>query len=326
MVIPSVNGGSLLARMLPTLRFPTANIVVLDQGSIDDTAMVCAAHDVQLLQLGRPHSYTEACNIGADLARERGADYVCVSNNDIIFRTPVLDEMLAEMKHDPYLGIVAPSQVIVDESRDDQPVSYRVSWHLDEVAFAHQTTLDDPTAERLEADFCELTCALVRISAIVEIGFLDNEYGFYHEDADFGFRLGRAGYSCAYLPKSQIVHFSSSTVNREKISAKARYIARNKLYFARKHLGYGVNFRLSAPALSEDWSVFTQAANGYFHRYGLLDKEAPELMTSYPGGRAARDVEAIAPEVSWHLHDIGTYDDPPAAAWGTIQLPCPARH
>jgi GT2 family glycosyltransferase len=283
MVIPSVNGGGLLARMLPTLRFPSANIVVLDQGSTDDTAAVCAAQDVHLMQLGRPHSYTEACNIGADLARERGADFVCVSNNDIIFRTPVLDEMLAEMERDPRLGIVAPSQVIVDTSLDDQPVSYRVSWHLDDVGFAHQTTLDDPAAERLEADFCELTCALIRMSAIAEIGFLDDEYGFYHEDADFGFRLGRAGYGCAYLPRSQIVHFSSSTINREKISAKARYIARNKLYFARKHLGYGVNHRLETPGLGEDWSLFAQSAHSCFRRYGLLDNEAPELMTSYLG-------------------------------------------
>ena len=283
MVIPSVNGGGLLARMLPTLRFPPPNIVVLDQASTDETAAICAEHGVELVQLGRAHTYTEACNIGAGLARDRGADYVCVSNNDIVFRTPVLDEMLAEMERDPRLGIVAPSQVVVDATLDHQPVSYRVSWHLDDVAFTHQTDLGDPAARRLEADFCELTCALVRLSAIDEIGFLDDEYGFYHEDADFGFRLGRAGYSCAYLPKSQIVHFISSTINREKISAKARYIARNKLYFARKHLGYGVNQRLSTPGLDEHWSWFTQEAHGCLRRYGLLDNEAPELITSYPG-------------------------------------------
>ena len=73
MVIPSINGGGLLARMLPTLRFKAANIVVLDQGSTDDTALVCAEHDVQLVQLGRPQTYTEACNIGARLAPDRGA-------------------------------------------------------------------------------------------------------------------------------------------------------------------------------------------------------------------------------------------------------------
>jgi glycosyltransferase involved in cell wall biosynthesis len=283
MVIRSIDGSRLLGRMLPTLRFPSANIVVLDQGSTDETAAVCAEHDVPLIHLGRPHTYTEACNIAAGLARERGADYLCVATNDIIFRTPVLEEMLAEMERDPRLGIVAPSKVVVDASLDDRPVCYRVAWNLDEVAFAHQTDLDDPASQRLEADFCELTCALVRMSAIDEIGFLDDEFGFCHEDADFGFRLGRAGYGCAYLPKSQIMHFVSATIDREKISANAPYIARDKLYFARKHLGYGVNYRLITPALGEDWLLFAQHTHGCLRRYGLLDAEAPELITSYPG-------------------------------------------
>ena len=72
MVIPSVNGGNLLARMLPTLRFKPSNVVVLDQGSTDKTETVCADAGVELVQLGYPRTYTEACNIGARIARGRG--------------------------------------------------------------------------------------------------------------------------------------------------------------------------------------------------------------------------------------------------------------
>ena len=98
MVIPSINGAQLLRRMLPTLRFKPANVVVLDQGSTDDTAAVCAAAGVVLVQLGHPHTYTQASNIGATMARERGAKYVCISNNDIAFRTDVLAELHADVE------------------------------------------------------------------------------------------------------------------------------------------------------------------------------------------------------------------------------------
>ena len=81
----------------------------------------------------------------------------------------------------------------------------------------------------LESGFCELTCALVRMSAIDEIEFLDEEYGFYYEDADFGFRLRKAGYGCAYLAKSQIDHFSVSTINKENWTSKASYIAKTRV-------------------------------------------------------------------------------------------------
>ena len=281
MVIPSINGGRLLERMLPTLRFAPSSVVVIDQGSTDSTAEVCAAAGVEIVQLDHPHTYTQACNIGAEIARSRGLDYVCVSNNDIMFRTDVITEMLAEMERDPHLGIVAPSQNIIDENNDNQHLSYRVFWDLDRVDFFHDTQAVDGASTRLESDFCELTCALVRLSAIGAIGFLDDEFGFYHEDADFGFRLRQAGYSCAYLPRSQIDHFSSSTFNLEKLARKADYIAKNKIYFAQKHLGLSVNLAEPDPRSLDERDVFNRAIHPYLKRYGLIDGSAPELVLSH---------------------------------------------
>ncbi|WP_018043392.1 glycosyltransferase [Methylobacterium sp. 88A] len=282
MAIPSINGGPLLAHMLPTLRVPGDCVIVLDQGSSDDTASICAKNGVELVQLGRPHTYTEASNIGARIARERGVDYVCISNNDIAFKTDVLRQMLVEMDEDPRLGIVAPSQIIVDKTLDAQALSYRVCWNLEAVEFFHDTIGSVDPVQRLEADFCELTCALVRLSAIDEIGFLDDEYGFYHEDADFGFRLQAAGYSCAYLPTAQIEHFSSSTFNREPNQRKAEYIAKNRLYFACKHLGLRINYDRSSPLDSTD-DQLAATLGAYIESYGLLDPSAPELVMGNPG-------------------------------------------
>jgi hypothetical protein len=39
-------------------------------------------------------------------------------------------------------------------------------------------------------------CAM---SATEEIGFLGDEHGFYFEGPDFGFRLRKAVYGCAYF-------------------------------------------------------------------------------------------------------------------------------
>ena len=283
MVIPSINGGGLLRRMLPTLRFDPSRVVVLDQGSTDDTAEVCAESNVELVQLSQPHTYTQACNIGASIARERGARYVCVSNNDIVFRTDVIGAMLTEMERDDRLGIVAPSQIIVDETLGDQPLSYRVRWDLETVDFFHEVKPLEFEQRRLESDFCELTCALVRLSVIDEIGFLDDEYGFYHEDADFGYRLRQSGYSCAYLPTAQIEHFSSSTFNKDKLALKAEYIAKNKQHFARKNLGYGLH--QSRPSLrhADAWDAYCVRLHPFLKHYGLISPARPELVMSSPG-------------------------------------------
>ncbi len=285
MVIPSIDGGHLLERMLPSLRLKPVNIVVLDQGSTDDTARICQEAGVELLQLGRPHTYTQACNIGARIARQRGYPFLCVANNDIVFRTNVPSELLVAMECDARLGIAAPSQVILDPASGVDVLARRVSWNLDTVEFLHD--FDElPAPPRIEADFCELTCALIRMSAVKEVGFLDDAYGFYHEDADFCFRLRKAGYSAAYLSRSQICHFTSSTFNRKR-QAQIDYLRRNRIYFAKKHLGYGVRQIEETSSWTGETEVVARRLFPLLRRFGMVDNTRPDLIIGRVGARTA---------------------------------------
>jgi glycosyltransferase involved in cell wall biosynthesis len=285
LAIPSINGGKLLERMLPTLRIPGEQVVVLDQGSTDETEDVCRKAGVVLRQLGRPHTYTEACNIGAEMARERGCEFVFVANNDITFTTDVMRELVGELLKDPKLGIVAPAQMIVDQAAGIRALAYRVFWDLSSLTFAHDFTPPTGNTQRLEADFCELTMVGVRMSVIDEIGFLDNDYGFYHEDADFGFRLRNAGYTCAYLPNSQIEHWHSSTFASQPSQRKLDYLEKNKRLFAQKYLGYGVAHRHHNSTEATSWNIINKNLHPYLKRYGLVNSSAPELIFSHPGAR-----------------------------------------
>jgi GT2 family glycosyltransferase len=204
LVIPSINGASSLEQMLPTLGIPGERVVVLDQGSTDNTGEVCRKAGVGLLQLAQPRTYAEACNVGAEMANERGCDFVFIANNDIRFATDVMRELLAELLRDPRLGIVAPAQMLIDQAASVEKLAYRVNWDPKAHAFARDFTPPADNTHRLEADFCELTFAGVSMAAIHEIGFLDNGQRQYCVDADFGSRLRDAGYTCAYLPNSRI--------------------------------------------------------------------------------------------------------------------------
>ena len=281
MVIPSINGGHLLERMLPTLRFRPANVIVLDQGSTDDTARVCQEAGVELQQLDHPHTYTQACNIGARIARQRGFPFVCVSNNDIVFRSDVLSELLAEMDRDPRLGIVAPTQIILDPANGVDVLARRVYWDLQTVDFLHD--LDGtPAPPRIEADFCELTCALIRMSAVKEVGFLDDAFGFYHEDADFCFRLRKAGHGSAYLSSAQIYHFASSTFSGKR-QAQLDYSRRNRINFAKKHLGLGVRHAEKPGSWSGETETIARRLTPWLRRFGMVDDGRPDFMTGRIG-------------------------------------------
>ena len=181
------------------------------------------------------------------------------------------------------LAIAAPSQLIIDQKNERKLLAYRVRWDLSRMRFEHDFEAPNTDAQRLEADFCELTCAVVRMKAIDEIGFLDDEYGFYHEDADFCFRLRQAGYACAYLPKAQIEHYHGSTFSGEMSEQKRNYLINNKRRFASKFLGYGVRHKDHKSAGSDSCGTSLIAILTYLHRFGLIDPERPELIFSHPG-------------------------------------------
>lgn len=282
-MIPSINGGHLLERMLPTLDIPMDRVVVLDQGSTDKTLEICNNHSVRVEQLSVPHTYAQCCNISLDLAASADCKFVFISNNDIIFATDVVKELCCEIRRDPNLAILAPSQVIKGSEGEVGVLSTRVYWDLSRVNFEHDTTTAIDNIFRLEADFCELTCAVVRVSAAQEIGGFDNDFRFYHEDADFGFRLRRAGYVCAYLPQSQIVHFANSTFNSGKQDSRLKFIRNSRKRFARKHLGYGLKYLDHGSSAPTSWNIINQYLHKYMTRMGLVDDDGAELLFAHPG-------------------------------------------
>ena len=284
-VIPSVNGAALLQRMLPTLNIPPHIIFVLDQGSTDSTIEICREFGVNVVQLNKPHTYTQCCNLALNIAEERNADFLFISNNDIRFTTDVSRELLFEMMSDNYLGIISCSQLIIDEASNNRVLSNRVFWNLSVPEFEHDLTPIPDQTYRLESDFCELTCSLIRVLAAIEVGGFDNAYGFYHEDVDFGFRLRQAGYTAAYLPQSQIEHFSGSTFRQGLDEKRLTYISRSKDLFTKKHLGFGVNYVNHKSTMMSSWSIINNNLFPYVLSNGLLDQSGPELVFSHPGER-----------------------------------------
>ena len=53
------------------------------------------------------------------------------------------------------------------------------------------------------------SCMLIRREVIDQIGYLDERFFAYQEDADFCFRARQAGWQVYYVPSAQIIHFGS---------------------------------------------------------------------------------------------------------------------
>jgi len=53
------------------------------------------------------------------------------------------------------------------------------------------------------------SCMLVRREVIDQIGYLDERFFAYQEDADFCYRARQASWQVYYVPRAQIIHYGS---------------------------------------------------------------------------------------------------------------------
>ncbi|MEX0938006.1 MAG: glycosyltransferase [Pirellulales bacterium] len=279
-VIPSYNGRHLLERLVPTLDVPPQQVVVVDQGNGDGTEDFCRSRGMHCLQLGSPASFTSASNAGTRWALDRGAQYVCLLNNDVELSTPVVHQLSELCAREPSIGAAAPTQIAVVADREI--LIYRVGWDCGTARFEHDLTPPLGRPETLEADYCEFTCVVVPARVFREVGLLDDRFGFYYEDADFGFRLGQRGYRAVYLQAAQIRHYMSATIGQWP-RKKKHFVEQNRQYFQQKHVRPRVSYTApNAPAPSS-WSVCNVQLARHIHRLGLHADGAPLMRLGHPG-------------------------------------------
>jgi len=91
------------------------------------------------------------------------------------------------------------------------------------------------SAER-EPAWISGSCLLARKDALQAVGFFDEAYFLYEEDADLCLRLRQAGWRVAFTPKAEVVHRLGSSMAKAKALSRIEYQRSHLLYYA-KHNG-----------------------------------------------------------------------------------------
>ena len=90
-----------------------------------------------------------------------------------------------------------------------------------------------------EVDFVSGCALLVRMSALDEVGYLDERFFAYYEEAEWCVRIHRAGYQILHVPQAKIWHKIPPQDGRARSPAVHYYMARNRLLFL-KATGAGI--------------------------------------------------------------------------------------
>ena len=206
-IVLNYNGAHLLPDCLSTLGpqdWPSLDILVVDNGSLDDSAAVAAVHGARWLPLGENLGFSQANN---QAAREAQGDFLLFLNNDMRF-TPNCVRILAQvLRDDGSLFGVDPTQLNWDGSRI---IHGRTRF----VPGTYQTTVIPPHAVEYTAAAPGVVevpwgCAgslMVRRDRFEALGGFDPTFFIDFEDTDLCWRAWRRGWRTVYVPEAVLYH------------------------------------------------------------------------------------------------------------------------
>ena len=228
-VIPHWNRRDLLDPLFTSLHAQTRpfdEMILVDNGSTDDSVDLAQRHNAKVLRLGKNLGFAAAVNLGI---QSTTADWIAILNNDVTLEPTWLENLLkadAAFATGKILNAANPS--LIDATFDE----------ISRGACAWRCGQGKPDApiwnEPRQIRMAPMTAAIFRRSLFAELGFLDENFGSYLEDVDFGIRCALAGHMGAYIPSAVAYHRGSATLgawNKDTV----KQIARNQILLTVKH-------------------------------------------------------------------------------------------
>jgi GT2 family glycosyltransferase len=200
-IVPSYNGSEMLAALLESLSLQalTHDVVVVDNGSDDDTAEVVASRfpHVRLVVLSENGSVGAAINRGVDATDAR---VLVLLNNDV--------QPLGEDR-----SVVMAAGILVQARRPDLIDTAGIMFDRAFLAFdylhgAHISVLEKGVPDPLGPSGA---AAAFDRAAFDAVGGFDENFFAYLEDVDLVARLVAGGGRCRLVPDARGTHVQSAT-------------------------------------------------------------------------------------------------------------------
>ena len=213
-------------------------VVVVDNGSSDGSEQWVKQNysRVHVLRSERNLKYSGGFNFGMEYAfREKMADFVLITNNDVKADTKVISSLVELAESDAMAGFVIGKVYYYDSPNVFQTVGKKydpVLWNGGHIGSREEDMGQYDTIE--ERAWCDDIYWLVKREVWEKTGGYDTEFAFQGEDFDWQVRAKNLGYKIMYTPHAKLWHKESMTIGRTS-PFKAYFDARNPLIVHMKY-------------------------------------------------------------------------------------------
>lgn len=210
-VVPHWNRRDLLGELLSSMgaqTVPFDEVIVVDNGSTDGSVDMASRAGARVVALEKNFGFAAAVNRGIEVAT---ADWIAILNNDVTLDSGWLANLVATSGGNSFITgkiLRTGNPSIIDGTFDE--ISRGACSCRCGSGKPDSQVWNQPRKIR----FASMTAALFRRELFVEIGNLDERFGSYLEDVDFGLRAALAGHTGAFVPAAVAYHRGSATLER----------------------------------------------------------------------------------------------------------------
>ena len=131
-VVPAYNEGASIEQVIESLRRHAADfdVLVIDDGSTDDTGQMAAAMGVRVLRLPYNLGIGGAVQAGFVFALEHGYDRMVQVDGDGQHDPQEIHKLMETMAHEPAIDVVCGSRFMTSDYRYPAPISRRTGIHV----------------------------------------------------------------------------------------------------------------------------------------------------------------------------------------------------
>lgn len=195
--------------------------------------------------------YSHAVNLGIKKAINEGFFYFCVVNSDIYFKNDFVNQALLSLKEKP-LSIISGKIYYAPgfeyhKSRYRKKELGKVLWYAGgffdwkNVFIIHQGVdeVDGGKYERFKRTEFATGCLMIFDKEVIDkVGFWDESYFLYYEDADFCWRAKKKNIPIFYNPKIIIWHKNAQSTGGSGSTTHLKHQEKNRLKFGFKYASF----------------------------------------------------------------------------------------
>jgi len=274
-VTVNFNGSEDTCELIESLRlisYPNFEIIVVDNHSENDNPRIIKERfpSVVLYESNINMGFAGGNNLG--IMRARG-EYILLLNNDTIVDKGFLEPLVAKMQQDPSIGCVSSKLRFYYDRSVIQFAGYTPIDHRTMRSFAIGYREKDKGQHDADTitPYAHGAAMMVSMKVIREIGIMSYIFFLYYEEADWSYRIKKAGYTIWYVHNSLVYHKESVSVGKLSAS-KVYYQNRNRIVFMRRNVEgkdfyIGILYQLAVAIPKNALKYLVKGRTTYFYAY-----------------------------------------------------------